>query len=129
MSRHIITLHSTADRERALKYTVDALYGTRIEFRDPKRSLPQNDRLWLILDRVSKLSWHGQHYTSEEWKDYFMHAYRGEKWMPFEEGGMIPIGRSTSTLGKTEFGELMTLIEAFCARNNIALPWDEEAAA
>lgn len=129
MSRHIITLHSTADRERAVKYTVDALYGTRIEFKDPKRSLPQNDRLWLILDRVSKLSWHGQTYTAEEWKDYFMHAYRGEKWMPFEEGGLIPIGRSTSQLAKNEFGELMTLIEAFCARNNIALPWDVEAVA
>lgn len=54
-----------------------------------------------------------------------MHAYRGEKWMPFEDGGMVPIGRSTSDLGKDEFGDLMALVEAFCARQNIGLPWVE----
>lgn len=83
--------------------------------------------MWLILQKCSCLIWHGQTYTEAEWKDYFMHAYRGEKWMPFEEGGMIPIGRSTSKLSKAEFSELMALMEAFCARQNIDLPWIEAA--
>lgn len=129
MTRHLITLWNASDRQRARQYVEQAPDGTRLEFKAIKRSLPQNDRLWLLLTEVSRqVTWHGQKYTPEEWKDYFMHAYRGEKWMPFEEGGMIPIGRSTSQLGKHDFGELMTLIEAFCARQDIKLPWVEVAA-
>ncbi len=125
MTRHLVTLYSDSDRARATACVNSALTGTRLEFKGPVRSIPQNDRLWLMLTIISKLDWHGQRYTPDEWKDYFMHAYRGEKWMPAEDGGMVPIGRSTSQLSKHEFGELMTLMEAFCARQNINLPWVE----
>ncbi len=125
MSRHLVTLWNDGDVGKALICLKNAPKGTRLEFKAPKRSIPQNERMWLILTAISKLEWHGQRYTSEEWKDYMMHAYRGEKWMPAEDGGMVPIGRSTSDLSKHEFGELMTLMEAFCARQNINLPWVE----
>lgn len=125
MGRAMLVLHSDTIREKAARWLSAAPTGTRIEFRSPKRSIPQNDRLWLLLTEVAKRDWKGQRYTAEEWKDYFMHAYRGEKWMPAEDGGMVPIGRSTSQLGKDEFGELMTLIEAFCSRQGIGLPWDQ----
>lgn len=125
MTRQIVTLVSKEDRARAWARIHAAAIGTRLEFKDPRRSLPQNDRMWLILSKVANLEWRGQRYTPEEWKDYFMHAYRGEKWMPAEDGGMVPIGRSTSDLSKDEFGELMALMEAFCARQNINLPWVE----
>ncbi len=125
MTRHLVTLYSDSDRARATACINSALAGTRLEFKGPVRSIPQNDRLWLMLTIISKLDWHGQRYTPDEWKDYFMHAYRGEKWMPAEDGGMVPIGRSTSQLSKHEFGELMTLMETFCARQNINLPWVE----
>lgn len=129
MSRHVIVLASDAEREKAALYLRVAPPGTRIEFKGPKRTLPQNDRLFLMLTEVSRqLQWHGQKYRPEEWKDYFLHALRGEKWMPAEEGGMVPIGRSTSDLDKAEFGELMDLIECFCARHAVKLPWHEEAA-
>lgn len=124
MSRHVLALWNESDRKRAWQAIAKSPEGTRLEFKGPQRSTRQNDRLWLLLSIVSdKLDWHGQKYTAEEWKDYFMHAYRGEKWMPAEDGGMVPIGRATSTLAKGEFSELMELIEAFCARQNIGLPW------
>lgn len=130
MSRHTLHIWSEADRKRARQYVEQAPPGTRLEFKAVKRSLPQNDRLWSLLTEVSRqLVWRDQKYTPEEWKDYFMHAYRGEKWMPFEDGGMVPIGRATSQLSKHEFGELMELIEAFCARQNISLPWAQEQVA
>lgn len=126
MSRLAITIRSKDDRQRIQKLAEEAPWRTRVEFKAAKRSIPQNSRLWVILSEVSdKLLWHGQKYTAEEWKDFFMHSLRGEKWMPAEDGGMLPIGRSTSQLSKEEFGELMTLMEAFCARQNIRLPWDE----
>lgn len=127
MTRHLLTIYTAKDRDRAYSYIRQAPAGTRVEFSEEKRSISQNERMWLILQKCSCLIWHGQTYTEAEWKDYFMHAYRGEKWMPFEEGGMIPIGRSTSKLSKAEFSELMALMEAFCARQNIDLPWIEAA--
>ena len=125
MTRHVLTLISNADRDKVRKYIDTAPVGARVQLQDPKRSIPQNERMWLILGKISNLAWRGQRYSEDEWKDYFMHAYRGEKWMPAEDGGMVPIGRSTSNLDKTEFGELMALMEAFCARQNISLPWVE----
>lgn len=125
MSRAILVLSSNDIRSRAKQWVDKAPFGTRVEYKAPKRSIPQNDRLWLMLTAVSKTDWHGQKYSPDEWKDYFMHAYRGEKWMPAEDGGMVPIGRSTSDLSKHEFGELMELIVAFCVRQNIELPWDK----
>ncbi len=122
---NIFALYSDEDRKRVRTYISSAPVGTRVEFKEAKRSAEQNDRMWLILGKVSKLDWHGQRYTEAEWKDYFMHALRGEKWMPLEDGGMVPIGRSTSKLSKAEFSELMTLMEAFCARQGINLPWVE----
>jgi hypothetical protein len=83
--------------------------------------------MWLILSEVSRqLVWHGQKYKPEDWKDFFVHAYKGSRFMPGDEGqGMVPIGRSTSDLSKEEHGELMTLMESFCARHDVTLPWDE----
>ena len=126
MTRQVITLVSREDHARVRRCLETAPVGTRVQLQEPKRSIPQNDRLWLILTKLSQtLVWHGQKYSPEEWKDFMMHAYRGEKWMPAEDGGMIPIGRSTSKLSKQEFCELMELMEAFCARQNISLPWVE----
>lgn len=130
MTRYLVHLYSDLDRAKVSAIVRQAPAGSRVDVKGPKRSLPQNDRLWLALSEVARQAvWHGQRYTPEDWKDYFMHAYRGGKWMPAEEGGMVPIGRSTSNLSKHEFGELLTLIEAFCARNGVSLPWDSEVAA
>lgn len=65
--------------------------------------------------------------TPEAWKDYFMHMYQGAVWMPHEDGGMVPVGRSTSRLSKVEHSELTALIEAFAARHNVDLKEPVEA--
>lgn len=128
MSRELLTIQTGKDRARASDLCWEVPAGTRILFIEPKRSIPQNDRLWLILGEISKqLLWHREYRSEDDWKDYFMHALKGGKWMPDEDGGMVPVGRSSSKLGKTEFSDLMTLIEAFCARHNVKLPWDVAA--
>lgn len=129
MTRALVVLSGAEARAKAARWVAGCSMGTRVEFKGPKRTLPQNDRMWLILTEVSEqLNWFGQKYSPDEWKDYFMHAYRGEKWMPFEDGGMIPIGRATSQLSTGEHSEFCALMEAFCARHTVRLPWDEEAA-
>ena len=122
MSRALLIIDTPEDRQQAILWASKARYGTRIEFRDPARSTEQNSRLWVFLTRISReLCWHGQYYPPEMWKDYFMHALKGELWMPFEGGGMIPVGRSTSRLTVSEHSQLTTLIEAFAARQGIEL--------
>ncbi len=129
MSRAQILLRSKAGCARAWRWMQLAPKGTRLEFKGPRRSLAQNDRMWLMLTEIARHDWKGQRYSTEAWKDFFMHALRGSRWMPGEDGDMVPIGRSTSDLSKEEFGDLLELIEAFCARQEIALPWHDEVAA
>lgn len=128
MSRADITLNSEDDRRKATSWVRQAPVGTRLTFKRSKRSIPQNSRMWVLLSAVAaQLVWHGQKYSTTEWKDFMMHSYSGERWMPSEDGGMVPIGRSTSDLSKEEHSELTALIEAFCARQGVDLR-EEEAA-
>lgn len=122
MGRALLIIEGDLDRAKASSWAQKAPNGTRIEFKSSKRSLPQNSRMWAMLTKIAEgLEWHGQKYSPDDWKDYFIHALKRERWMPAEEGGMIPIGRSTSSLTKDEHSELTALIEAFAARQGIDL--------
>lgn len=122
MSRWQITLWNKRSRERVIEEIMNAKNGTRVQLLETKRTVPQNDRMWAMLTCISdQLLWHGQHYTSDDWKDYFMHELNNGRWMPAEGGGMVPIGRSTSNLGKQEHSLLTELIEAFAERNGVDL--------
>lgn len=98
----------------------------RVTFQEPKRSDAQNRLMWPYLTAISQqLTWHGQKYDPEDWKDFLMHQLRQGRWMPAEEGGMVPIGMRTSSLSKEEFSDLIAVIQAFAARNGVELG-DEE---
>lgn len=125
MGRAVLTMPSGA--AKAMDWIRRAPPGTRITFQGPKRSTPQNDRMWAMLTAISvQLLWHGQYWPPEDWKDFFMSALSREKFMPKEEGGFVLVGRSTSRLSKQEHSDLTALIEAFAARHDVDL--GEEAA-
>ncbi len=92
-----------------------------------KRRDKQNNLMWMWLTIISnKLEWHGQYWTPEQWKDNLMHAYKGGCFMPGIEGGMVPIGNSSSAMGVKEFAEFLDCIHALAAREGIELPNPEE---
>ncbi len=96
--------------------------GTVVTFKQSKRSVPQNSRLWAMLTCVStQLEWHGMKYTPEDWKDFFMHSLKRAKFMPDENGGYVPVGMSTSALSKQDHADLTMIIEEFAARNDVNL--------
>jgi hypothetical protein len=100
--------------------------GMIVEFRESKRTTEQNAKLWPMLTDVSlQLTWHGQTYPPEDWKDFFMHQLRGGRWMPAEEGGLVPVGFRTSELTKAEFSDLIEVIYAFGARHGVE--WTDPA--
>lgn len=122
MSRVALILSNKETRERAARWVMAAPPNCRFELKESKRSVPQNSLLWVYLTEIARqLEWHGQKYSPDDWKDYMMHAMKRARWMPSEDGGMVPIGMRTSDLSKSEMAELLALIEAFAAQHGIAL--------
>lgn len=122
MTRALIVLGNDHDRAKAISLIARAPVGTRVEVKAARRSLDQNAAMWAALTELaSRLEWHGQKYTAEDWKDYLMHALKRARWMPDEDGGMVPIGMRTSDLSKAEMSDLLELIHEFAARHGVTL--------
>ncbi len=122
MSRALLVLHNDAMRAKAIDWIRRAPKETRVEFKGPKRTLPQNDRMWAMLTEISQqLLWHGQRLSTEDWKQVFLSALKQEmRIVPNIHGdGFVQLGRSSSDLSKEEMGDLMTIIEAFGARYGV----------
>lgn len=68
MSRALLILSNQAVRQRAIHWVKNVPAGTRVEFKEPKRTLPQNDRMWAMLTEISrKALLGGQKYEPDEW--------------------------------------------------------------
>lgn len=122
MSRHLITLSLQADRERAKSYIDAAPWGTRVEYKSPKRTLPQNDRMWAMLtDVAQQLTWHGVKLKPDDWKLVFLDALKREvRTVPNIDGtGFVNLGQSSSDLGKEEMSDLIEIIFEFGARHGV----------
>jgi hypothetical protein len=122
MSRAVISIASTADRERAARWAIKAPSGTRIEFKERRRSIPQNDRMWAMLtDVASQLPWHGIKLSPDDWKLLFLDGLKRElRMVPNIDGnGFVNLGRSSSDLSKSEMTDLIELIHAFGANHGV----------
>lgn len=128
----MIILHGQSDRLRAASWIGRLPYGTRIEFKASKRTLPQNDRMWAMLtDVAQQLPWHGVKLRPDDWKLIFLDALKRElRMVPNIDGtGFVNLGRSSSDLSKEEMGNLMELIAAFGAQHGVVFKEPEREAA
>ena len=133
MSRALVILASLAERQRVANWAMKAPVNTRVEFKAPKRSLPQNDRMWSMLTEVAQqLPWHGIKLAADDWKLIFLDALKREvRMVPNIDGnGFVNLGRSSSDLSKDEMSDLMELIAAFGAQHGVTFqePAQEKAA-
>lgn len=122
MSRALITIRGNADRLRITRWAEQAPFGTRVEFKKVKRTLPQNDRMWAMLtDIATQLPWHGQKLRPDDWKIIFLDALDREvRAVPNIDGtGMVNLGRSSSDLSKEEMSNLIDLMAAFGAEHGV----------
>jgi hypothetical protein len=120
MSRVLITINGAADRERAIKWIKNSPAGTRIEFKAAKRTIAQNDKMWIMLTEVSRqIRWDDKHLRPADWRDLFIDALKRElRVVPTLDGtGMLSLGRSTSDLTKAEMSDLIELVYAFGANH------------
>ncbi len=114
-------------RRLCAEWAMQAPDGWAAVFKPPTRSLEQNSRLWALLHDVSaQVDWYGKRLTPEDWKHVFSSSLRKLEVVPNLEGnGFVALGLSTSRMSKREFGDLMTLIEAFGADRGVT--WSEPA--
>jgi hypothetical protein len=131
MSRALIVIASQADRTKAANWAIKAPFGTRIEFKAAKRTIPQNDRMWAMLsDVATQLRWHGVRLKPDDWKFLFLDGLKRElRMVPNIDGtGFVNLGRSSSDLTKGEMSDLMELMAAFGAKHGVVFHDDAVAA-
>ncbi len=122
MSRVAVVLNSRMARERVARWVMNAPLNTRVEMKEPKRSLPQNDRMWAMLTDVSRqVSHHGVKLSPDDWKLVFLDALGRElRMVPNLDGtGFVNLGRSSSDLSKAEMTDLIELIFAYGAQHGV----------
>jgi hypothetical protein len=127
MSRVTLILTNRETRERACAWIMKAPVNTRVELKESKRSVPQNDLMHAALTDIARqLPWSGVKLGKDDWKlvllDYFWRL-RGEslRLVPNIGGtGFVPLsGRSSSDLAKEEMAEFIDLIHAFGAEHGV----------
>lgn len=131
MSRALVILQSDTDRNRAANWARKAPTGTRVEFKQPKRSTDQNARMWAILTDIARqLPWHGVRLSPDDWKLIFLDALKREmRLAPNLDGtGFVNLGRSSSDLSKSEMSDLMELMSEFGARHGVVWSDPKDAA-
>ena len=123
MSRAVLVLNTDKVRDTARKWVGEAKPGTRVEFKAPRRSLPQNDAFWAAMTDIARQAvWHGERLSPEDWRLLFLDALnRDAQVVPSLDGrGYVEL-RRTSDLSKEEFSDLLEVVYAWCAQNNISL--------
>lgn len=130
MTRATLILSSPSERLRAARWVEKLPAGTRVEFKQHKRSTPQNDRMWAMLtDVASQLPWHGIKLSADDWKLLFLDALKREvRMVPNIDGnGFVSLGRSSSDLSKAEMSDLIELIHQFGANHGVVFHDPESA--
>ena len=116
-----VCIGTERERARVLHWAKIAPIGTVVRFLKPKRTIPQNDRMWAMLTDVSKQAHHnGKRYTPEQWKALFCHACGHE--VVFMQGlndEPFPAGFKTSQMNKEEIGQMMDFIECWGAEHGV----------
>ncbi|MFG1454609.1 recombination protein NinB [Xanthobacter sp. V2C-8] len=129
MSRAAIIIAHECDRQRVASWAAKAPWNTRVEFKAPKRTTPQNDRMWAMLTDVAmQVPYHDLKLTPDDWKLIFLDALKREvRMVPNLDGtGLVSLGRSSSDLSKSEMSDLIELIFAFGAKHDVQFQEPED---
>lgn len=130
MTRYLVVINIEADRERVQRYIKAAPWGTRVELKAPRRSLPQNDRMWAMLSDIAVQKEHsGRKYTPDQWKIIFLAACGREvQFIPGLDGKtFLPWGQSSSDLSREEMTDLIEFMFQWGAENDVIFHDQREA--
>jgi hypothetical protein len=131
MTRAVRIIKTVVDRETIAKWAKNVAWGTRVEFKQAKRTIDQNSKLWACLSDVSQqVEWYGQKLNATDWKDMFTASLRKARVVPgIDPGSFVLLGLHTSTMDKEEMSNLIELIHAFGAERGVIFAESREMAA
>lgn len=117
MTRRLYVLTSREKRKLVANVVAELPKFARVEIKDPKRTLPQNDKMWAMLtEYAEQATWGGEKLTEIEWKDMLTGAVKiaggGVRAVPGLEGGIMLLGLHTSDMTVAEMADLITYMEA-----------------
>jgi NinB protein len=120
-TREAVVLNSPEDREKVVRWARGVSDGTIVEFRKSTRSHEQNAKMHAMLGEVSaQVVWYGQKLKVEDWKNMFTASLRKASVVPgIDPGTVVPLGIHTSTMTIDEVSNMIELIYAFGAENNV----------
>jgi NinB protein len=121
VSRAVVIIRNLADRACVSIWARNAPIGTRVEFKEGKRTLDQNSLMWARLTEIARqVEWYGQKLSADDWKDVFSASLRKARVVPgLDPGSFVPLGMRTSDMGKEEMGNLLDLMDAFAAERGV----------
>lgn len=122
--RYVVTVRNEMDKARVVQAAARVPLGYRVEFKEPKRSDVQNDRMWAMLGDIARQATiNGMAYQPEQWKCIFMRAIgKDVHFLPELDGkGFFPTGYRSSDLSVREMSDLQTFMEAWAAEQGITL--------
>lgn len=122
MTRYLVVLNLERDREKVIGMIRQAPFGTRVELKAARRSLPQNDRMWAMLSDIAAQREHaGKKWTPDQWKIIFMAACGREvQFIPSLDGAtFIPWGQSSRDLSKEEMSDLIEFMLAWGTEHGV----------
>lgn len=90
---------------------------------EPKRSLPQNNRLHLLFNEMSKgmKSKDGEYHSALWWKVNCVHQWLGYDEFLRPDGVTIYVLKRTSQLDVAELNKFMEKVERYAAHNDVWL--------
>lgn len=116
MTRRLFVLTSREKRKGVAQIVAALPAYSRVEIKDPKRTTPQNDKMWAMLTEFAEQAeWAGKKRTTTEWKDLLTGAVKiaggGVEAVPGLEGGIMLLGLHTSDMTVGEMAELISYME------------------
>jgi hypothetical protein len=120
MDKRVFRITPT-NRRHVAEQVANLPEGYVIKAGPPTRSLEANAAMWAMLTDVSEqVVWHGRRLSPESWKHIFSSSLKKQDVVPNIDGtGFVVMGVSTSSMTKQEMSDLLELIQAFGAQNNV----------
>jgi hypothetical protein len=120
-----VIIRTPQDRGRAVRWVEQAPVGTVVEFRQKGRTGDQNSAMWSLLTQINRQRpvHNGVKMSAVLWKAVFMQALGAELVMlPTLEGdGLFPFGHRSSKLTKDEMSNLIELMLAWAATEELVI--------
>lgn len=114
MTGYVTNLSTEHGRARAKAWIDKAPKDWLCEVREPRRTNPQNDRLWAMLTDIAAAKPLGRRHTPDDWKALAMNACGWEcQFVEGLDGRPFPKGFRSSQLTKSQMSTLIDWLQAF----------------